>query len=222
MTIGAAVNNLKNNDFEAAYDEVLAGLPGSSNVIKLRNAKSGAEVKIPKETLRKLYEGLGLKKRVLKKLIKAHTIVLQHGLSTGNERVLAIDSKTGRVEADKTGTPYRVEWSLSPKYSGKVVTVHNHPSSSPFSAVDLYYFGISPHTLCMAVQGHNGNTYSLIKTTADAKFNHTEDSLGALFEIVKANPAYKGKSYVEKGEIFVEQLARHMKWEFRKGDVENA
>lgn len=204
-------------DIDEAYNEFLFG---NSTEIKVSDNKNNTEIIIPKDTIKQLYSGLNLKKSVIKKVIEAHVTVLKHGLDTGNERVIAIDTKTGKIEADKTGSPFRVKWSLRPGYNGNIVTVHNHPSSNPFSPVDIYYFGISPCTLCMGVQGHNGRTYS-IRKTANTEFEHTEDSLGTLFDIIFSSKAYDKKSHLEKGEIFVRLLAEHMKWEFLKGDESN-
>ena len=142
--------------------------------------------------------------------------VLKTGLSTGNEHVIAIDCNTGKKVADKIGTPIQVKWQFIEGYSGNAVTIHNHPSSTPFSPRDLYYFGSNSNTKCMGVQGHNGILYSLRKTE-NTDFHHTENSLRIILTGLIA--IHKDKTNIEIGEIFIQMVAEVMKWEFLKGGV---
>jgi hypothetical protein len=58
--------------------------------------------------LNELYGRLQLKKDVLEKVINAHREIIQYGIDTGNERVIAIDRQTGETVDDKTGTSEKV------------------------------------------------------------------------------------------------------------------
>lgn len=166
------------------------------------------------DTIKNLYLTIGLSRCVTRKVIKAHNTVLKHGLATGTERVVVIDSKTGRIVADETGSATRVAWRVSPKYSGSLIVVHNHPMSTPFSTTDLCSFGSVKQLQVMSVQGHSGIIYTLCKSS-DTQFVYTEDVLRSI--LMKIRKKFKDKSKIEQGEIFVRYIAERMKWGFMKG-----
>ena len=202
--------------YDIAYDEFLLDLIGGTGGVNVKDEQNGADIVVSRSELGKLYNSLGLKKPVLKKIVGAHATVLEYGLNTGNERVVVIDCKTGAKVADQRGTPSRVVFRLSKAYKGELVAVHNHPNSTPFSPVDLHTFGSYAQLRCIAVQGHTGKIYALRKT-ADVEFNHTEKSLGLILTGIAVNPANKSKTDTEIGEIFVEMIAKTMQWEFIVG-----
>jgi hypothetical protein len=168
--------------------------------------------------MEKLYHGLGLSSYVLEKIVKAHANVLKYGLETGNEKIIAIDINTGEIVVEKVGTRNKVFWSLKPKYTGSVITVHNHPGSTTFSSNDLFDFGTNHNTICMSIQGHNGNSYSLRKTLdLNVVFPYDKERLQLLMLCIVAQNKFE--SDAKKQEAFVRLIANadDVKWKFVKG-----
>jgi hypothetical protein len=116
-----------------------------SSVKKIHDISNGRTILITEEKIRNLYSELRLTSQVLKALLQAHEDVIKHGISTINyERVIVLDKATGSKVVDTVGTrPYEVIWELPQAcYNSELITIHNHPTSSPFSPLDLYSFGI--------------------------------------------------------------------------------
>ena|GEM_PF-2021669 len=196
-----------------AYDEVVFEMFGTPGEIRLRDNAKGTEVLLKKDSLKRLYDQSNLSKSVIKKTIKAHATILKYGIKTGNERVIVLDCKTGKKVTDKTGTSSRVVFELSQNYKGELIAIHNHPSSVPFSPIDLNTFGSYKQIRFLVVQGHDGSVYALRKTV-DVDYFHTERSLSLVLTSIATNPKYIEKTDVEIGKIFIKMIANVMKWEF--------
>jgi len=184
--------------------------------IKLKD-NSDTEIVVSTDTLKRLYQSLKLKSKILKKVIETHESVLTTGFQTGNERAIALDMGTGELIDDQIGTPNQVEWYMDANYPGEVFAIHNHPSSTPFSPVDLHSFGIRKQVKCVSVQCHNGVVYTLRKTK-NVNYIYTENTLQEALDNMRNNVKNKGKSRIEIGEKFVKLIADSMSWQFMKGE----
>jgi len=198
------------NDEDSVYEEVITGLFGRTKGITV------GDVGVSRKCLKTIYKSMKLKKQVFKKVLEAHNAVLEYGIATGNERVIVIDIATGATVDDQTGTSRRVEFYIPQDYKGDVITIHNHPNSTPFSPKDLYSFNAVKQTECLIVQCHTGGVYALIKRSAK-KYKLSEKALQDRFEIIQDSVIYSDKSFREKGEMFVEELSRIFGWDFKKG-----
>jgi uncharacterized protein (UPF0210 family) len=98
-------------------------------------------VKISKAEIMRVYSSLNISESVLEQIYKAHSLTLHHGLTTNTERAIGIDSVTGTKETDEVGNKNTVALKVRSGYAGKMIVVHNHPKSTPFSYLDLHTFG---------------------------------------------------------------------------------
>jgi hypothetical protein len=197
-----------------AYGEVVTGLFGNVKGIEVKGKEE--IIKVSGKVLLDIYRPLNLSGDVFKKVVKAHNDVLQTGISTGLERVIAIDRDTGEVVDDKIGTPEFVVWKIDKEYTNDVITIHNHPNSTPFSPLDLFSFNDIRQTRHMSVQGHDGTVYAMYKPH-NKKFLLTKDVLKKSFDITKNLGLLKGRTFKEKGEIFNKGICSSTGWTFRKG-----
>jgi len=96
-------------------------------------------------------------RRAARKGIQA---VLAHGLKTGNEAMVLIDSEGNRIDGMPTGTPWGVGVDPDLAESAEIL-IHNHPPSTPFSAPDVAQLFVLPNLKHMLVIGHDGTLYRL-------------------------------------------------------------
>ncbi len=112
---------------------------------------------------------------------KAKAYVLEKGRADGREHGMTVRPDGTTIVASTTGNKtnfIQIDKNQTPElYRDKTRTVdfhHNHPSSSSFSSMDLY-FGTSLASLkTVYVHGHNGSTYRadlLLPTTSADEFN---------------------------------------------------
>jgi hypothetical protein len=98
-------------------------------------------------------------------LYNTHQDVLQHGLTTGNEKLALINMAGKQVIKAITGTHNEI--ALTPDFinylnnadAESVTMVHNHPSSSCFSSTDLNLINKYDSIKYMTVEGHDGTKY---------------------------------------------------------------
>lgn len=165
-------------------------------------------------------------------LAKALTEAIEHGLKTGTECLLHIDTSTGKSVYSKVeGTinkvvhPQSLKDFLNNAAPNSVIQVHNHPGSSSFSDADLkvmsYYKSISH----IVVIGHDGRRYiakvgqgsrptskeiSLEwKAAHDKHFNYFNNKVvrGEL----RPEDAWKAHSH-----LIIEEVAEKFGWEYRR------
>lgn len=103
----------------------------------------------------------GLKPKAKDAMIKAHNDVLNYGLKHGREKAVAIDWKTGKRLKVNTGGERSVSLDTGKYPEGSVIVVHNHPSGNSFSVADMVLLNRKKELRTLAVQGHNGISYSL-------------------------------------------------------------
>jgi hypothetical protein len=163
---------------------------------------------------------------------KAMDEALKHGLKTGTECLITIDSSTGQKAIPTEGgsesqvqlTPQMIQlFRLAPDQS--LVTVHNHPSSSSFSDSDLNIMAKFRSIKEMAVIGHDGTKYYVSvgsgkRVTYDTIYRVHKASVQQLM------PDYQGR--VIRGEISskeawrehshraMELTAKHFGWDYRR------
>jgi len=165
-------------------------------------------------------------------LAKALTEAIEHGLKTGTECLLHIDTSTGKSVYSKVeGTinkvvhPQSLKDFLNNAAPNSVIQVHNHPKSSSFSDADLkvmsYYKSISH----IVVIGHDGRRYiakvgqglrptseeiSLEwKAAHDKHFNYFNNKV-ARGEL-SPEDAWKTHSH-----LIIEEVAEKFGWEYRR------
>jgi len=198
-------------DMDVVYEEVIKGFFG----LTTKGIKSG-DVVVTKESLKELYKPLKLKGKVFREVLKAHDTVLTYGHATGNERVIVIDRDSGDVIDDRVGTPTNVGFYVPPLYKGKVITLHNHPSSSSFSPKDVSTLNDIRQIECSVIQGHDGSLYYLRKRDF-RKNDFTEKRCQETFDVILARPENKSLPFRHKLEVFVRHTATVLNLEY-KGD----
>lgn len=102
---------------------------------------------------------------LLQGLQDAHNDCLQHGLSTGNEKLNLLNSD-GQKSLELKGTNNQVVFTqdmvdiLNSSPNNSMVLVHNHPSSSSFSPEDLSIMCKYKSLQAITVEGHDSTKYS--------------------------------------------------------------
>jgi hypothetical protein len=212
---GVDLNEINVDSIETEYSFELGERSKSEGVLK--NEK--LEYFVLTNRISTLYNksGLRLSNPVMNKVIDAHEEVLKYGLETGNEKVIAIDMRSGRVMANEDGGPESVEFFIEADYTGKLLVVHNHPNGTPFSAVDVCTFDNYLRMWSLSVQGHNGELYLLRKET-EVSHGYEEDALKDNFDKIRCDPDNERLSFVQKGELFVTNVSEDSGWIFVKGD----
>ena len=126
-----------------------------------------------------------------------------HGLSTGNERVICLDnagSKFGSI--DGTNDTCFIPNDILDRTE---VMIHNHPSSSSFSPEDIAIFMTEPTMKHSMVIGHDGTLYRLSKTdkTPAMPENWAEGfpPIKKLYEAAVQKNFYEYQSRVLEGKI---------------------
>jgi hypothetical protein len=92
----------------------------------------------------------------------ARVYVLGNGRRTGHEYLYAFDAETGKVLAQRTDG--RVDGVAMPddlkaaalNRTRRLVMIHNHPDSTPFSVGDMDTLATHPGIAGVAVHGHDG------------------------------------------------------------------
>lgn len=136
------------------------GRPGKVGGSLPRGAAGGAVVKT--KTLDDvLKEKLGLPDKVHDETILALTGAQLHGRLHGTERLIGMDEE-GQMIFSRDGTKDRVSVD-GLELNKAFITVHNHPSSSVFSVMDLHVFNDFESQRHMAVIGHNGDIFLISK-----------------------------------------------------------
>jgi hypothetical protein len=98
-------------------------------------------------------------------LYNTHQDVLQHGLTTGNEKIALVNMAGKKVFKALTGsknevvfTPEFIDY-LNNADAESLALVHNHPSSSCLSSADLSIVNKYDCVKYMTVEGHDGTKY---------------------------------------------------------------
>lgn len=152
-------------------------------------------------------------------MIKAHNDVLDYGLKHGREKAVAIDWKTGKRLKVNTGGERSVSLDTGKYPEGSVIVVHNHPSGNSFSVADMISLNRKKERRTMAIQGHNGVSYSLsigngkrLKAPkADLKaslMNQVEQLQEILYE--------PGMARNELSHRVVKEIAKSYGWEYTR------
>jgi hypothetical protein len=101
-------------------------------------------------------------------LAKALTEALEHGLKTGTECLLHIDTRTGKSiysklggTSDKVIFPQSLIDLLNQAKPNSIIQVHNHPRSSSFSVDDIGNLAVRDSINTISVIGHDGTKYVL-------------------------------------------------------------
>jgi len=89
--------------------------------------------------------------------------VLAHGLKTGNEALVLIGEDGKKVDGTIVGTKDEVRPDEALVDESKI-SIHNHPTSSPFSRQDIYYLMLDNRHDHMFVIGHDGTMYRMSRT----------------------------------------------------------
>ena len=191
-----------------------------------------AELNLSPEEEKNYIEVEGLPEDAKTGLAKALTEAIEHGLKTGTECLLHIDTSTGKSVYSKVeGTINKVVYPQSliefliNAAPNSVIQVHNHPGSSSFSDADLkvmsYYNSISH----IVVIGHDGRRYiakvgqgsrptskeiSLEwKAAHDKHFNYFNNKVGR--GELRPEDAWKAHSH-----LIIEEVAEKFGWEYRR------
>lgn len=118
------------------------------------------------EEARSYIEVEGLSAPAKTGLAKALTEALQHGLKTGNECLLHIDTRTGESiyskvagVSDEVRFPRALIDLLKQAKPNSIIQVHNHPRSSSFSVEDIGNLAVRESINAISVIGHDGTRY---------------------------------------------------------------
>ena len=106
-------------------------------------------------------------------LAQAINAVQDHGLATGNERLIVLDAE-GKVLSDTKGDYESVSDLGAVDSPDAFVTVHNHPRSASFSEADIRLF-LSTAMSHMVVIGHDGTIYTASKRPNTKKISRWEN-----------------------------------------------
>jgi hypothetical protein len=171
--------------------------------------------------LKNLYKPLKLKIFVLYGTISAHEKVRRNGLNTGHEYAITICAHTGKILYESAGSKNnRVEWRY-PAGKKEFIGVHNHPNDYAFSPKDLKAFMDTKSAKCLSVQGHSRVAYVLWRTERETK-TLPLIVLEEFLDRIRNHPKIKDKDEREKSKIFVQEIAKQMRWTFAEGDVLHA
>ncbi len=117
----------------------------------------------------------------------AQDFIVQHGLATGNEWLVAIDANGNAIEV-KEGDPRSIVFSAEldvelriPENS--IVLHHNHPSNRSFSGTDIAQLAM-PGLAALWAHGRRGSVYrvALSKKAAERMPLHVSDGQDVLFK----------------------------------------
>jgi hypothetical protein len=165
-------------------------------------------------------------------LAKALTETLEHGLKTGKECLLHIDATTGKSIYSKVeGTANSVVFPqalvdfLDKAASNSVISIHNHPSSSSYSAADLSVTSRYKSISHLFVVGHDRTRYVLSvgqglrpvgteiskawKTAHDKHFDYFS-AKGMTGELAAAD------AWKEHTHLIAKEVVEKFGWEYRR------
>ena len=197
------------DETEIVYKEVVKSFFGIT-----KGFQSG-DVLVTKDSLKELYKPLKLKSKVFHEVLKAHDAVLTYRHAAGKERVIVIDRDTSEIIDDKTRTPTSVSFYVSPPYKGKLITIHNHPSSNSFSPKDVSTLNVIKQIECSVIQEHDGSLYYLRKHDF-RKNDFTEKRCKDAFDNILNSPVNKGLPFRYKLEMFVREIATLLNFEYKR------
>ncbi len=174
----------------------------------------------------------GLDEAGKKGLGDAFEKAINFGLQNKRECLLTIDTKTGRevyslVEGGKDFVEFPPELIrlLQQAQSNSIVSVHNHPSSSSFSAEDLSILAKFDSIRTMAVIGHDGTRYvmssgsgqkpdlSTIRDKLNTMVRKYYDHYNNLVQSGKMTP---NEAWKEHSHRAVSDLAKELDWDYRR------
>jgi len=213
---------------ELALEEpFFSGLVNMANKLFGKSEESNDIVTIwpTLEVIKEMYPSLNDKQARV--MLRSHLAVLEHGLKNDTEKVHIRNSKTGKIVFEEDGykdSKGKNTVSLSEfekQNKGKedsmtVLSTHNHPHNKAFSSLDMGSFSDIENMECIGIQGHNGNIFTLTKTTDSRKEPLTEGEIFRAYCEVVHNVESDEISAVEVSIMHTEKIADLMGWVFRK------
>jgi hypothetical protein len=167
-----------------------------------------------------------------KGLANAFEKAINFGLINKRECLLTVDAKTGHevysiVEGGKDYVqfPPQLITFLEQAKANSIVSIHNHPSSSSFSAEDLIILSRFDSIKTIAVIGHDGTRYVVsigsgqtpspaeIKGTLNAMVKKYYNHYNSLVQSGKMAP---GEAWKEHTHQAVSDLSKNFGWEYRR------
>lgn len=167
---------------------------------------------------------------LLKGLQDAHNDCLQHGLSTGNEKLNLIDSN-GKSVGELKGANNEVIFTrdlidiLDNSPNNSKLLVHNHPSSSSFSAEDLNVMCRYNSIKSITVEGHDGTKYScsidkgqrLAYNDIKQKYKQYDNEVRPYFADKVINQKLDKKiAWKEHSNYAMSKLANELGWDYKR------
>lgn len=174
----------------------------------------------------------GLDETGRKGLADAFEKAVTFGLKNKRECLLTIDTNAGRevysiVEGGKDYVefPSKLMELLARAKNNSIISIHNHPSSSSFSAEDLAILSTFKSINTLAVIGHDGTRYvmnrgkgqahsiSAIRDTLNKMVKKYYDHYNNLVQSEKMTPSEAWKEHSHRA---VSDLAEEFGWEYRR------
>lgn len=174
----------------------------------------------------------GLDETGRKGLADAFEKAVTFGLKNKRECLLTIDTNAGRevysiVEGGKDYVefPSKLIELLARAKNNSIISIHNHPSSSSFSAEDLAILSTFKSINTLAVIGHDGTRYvmnrgkgqahsiSAIRDTLNKMVKKYYDHYNNLVQSEKMTPSEAWKEHSHRA---VSDLAEEFGWEYRR------
>jgi hypothetical protein len=187
---------------------------------------------LPPEDIENYVEVEGLPAPAKVGLAKSLTEALQHGLRTGKECLLHIDSRTGESIYSKVeGTTNEVVFPqqlidfLNKATPNSVVSIHNHPNSSSFSGADLNIMSEFKSISHLTVVGHDGTRYvakvgqgmrpTSIEISIEWKAAHDRHFNYFNNKVVSGELAPED-AWKEHSHLIAEEVANKFGWKYRR------
>ncbi|NPV52205.1 MAG: hypothetical protein HPY71_01625 [Firmicutes bacterium] len=165
-------------------------------------------------------------------LVGAWDDAQKYGLANGKEVLLHVDASTGkqmisRVEGEKSSVAFRpdIHDFLLNAAAESVLSVHNHPSSSSFSAEDLNTLCMYPSIKYMTVVGHDGTRY-LVKVGKGKrpgwreivyKWTQARDKdYDYFWNKVHSGEMTPEQAWYQHSHLTMEEVAKEFGWEYRR------
>lgn len=188
-----------------------------------------SEIATPWRVLKKKYEAKGIaaeslrvtppKINVVTHSDEAINYVVDKGLQTGNEHLVAFDQANGRELIKKTSYAVNyVEFSLQEismlrNSNRSIELIHNHPSSSSLSFADLKIGGL-PGTSVITAAGHDGAlfharvgaNYATMVDIEDIIHNAVHDNNWALIRAGSINTSQAGQLHSHIQNVVLHRL----------------
>lgn len=174
----------------------------------------------------------GLDEAGKKGLAGAFKKAIDFGLKNSRECLITVDTKTGNevysmVEGGKDYVqfPQQLTTFLEQARANSIVSIHNHPSSSSFSAEDLVVLSRFDSVKTVAIIGHDSTRYTMSigsgQTPSPAEIKNTLNAIVKKYynhynDLVQSGKIAPSDAWKEHSHKAVSDLAKDFGWEYRR------